>query len=250
MSFLTLLLSALLPAVSLAAPLPALTTQAANHPHFLLAGDSTTAPGGGWGNSFLSLLVPPATGTNHARNGQTTVSFRKGGNWDKVLSELKTKKGGADVYVTIQFGHNDQKPDKGISIAQFGNNLVELGREVQKAGGHPILVTPLTRRSFSGSKVTENLSQERTATISAARKLEAPLLDLNEASTRYINAIGQAAASKLNLEKSDNTHLNELGGKVFGRMVADLLAKAVPALKGAVRAEDGTSRAIREGKLP
>lgn len=50
---------------------------------FFLAGDSTTAVqsegGGGWGNGFLSFLVPPATGANYGRNGRTTVDFVSGG---------------------------------------------------------------------------------------------------------------------------------------------------------------------------
>jgi hypothetical protein len=71
---------------------------------FILAGDSTTAKqsdgGGGWGDGFLRSLQPPSGGTNYGHNGATTVSFRSGGDWGKVISEVK-KNGGA-AYVTIQ----------------------------------------------------------------------------------------------------------------------------------------------------
>ncbi|KAF2188731.1 carbohydrate esterase family 12 protein [Zopfia rhizophila CBS 207.26] len=58
----------------------------------------------------------------------------------------------------IQFGHNDQKSDKGISMSQFEHNMGALAAEVKSSGGIPILVTPLTRRSFNGNKVAGSLS--------------------------------------------------------------------------------------------
>jgi hypothetical protein len=77
--------------------------QAEKH-FFVLAGDSTTAKqsdgGGGWGDGFLRTLQSPSGGTNFGHNGATTVSFRSGGDWGKVISEVK-KNGGA-AYVTIQ----------------------------------------------------------------------------------------------------------------------------------------------------
>jgi hypothetical protein len=76
----------------------------ANKAFFVLAGDSTTAKqsdgGGGWGDGFLRSLQPPSGGTNLGHNGATTVSYRSGGDWGKVVAEAK-KNGGA-AYVTIQ----------------------------------------------------------------------------------------------------------------------------------------------------
>lgn len=82
-------------------------------PAFILAGDSTTAVqstgGGGWGNGFLSFLKSPAWGINKGHNGATTVSFVAGGDWANVTGYVDSKTAdGYDVYVTIQFGHNDQ----------------------------------------------------------------------------------------------------------------------------------------------
>jgi hypothetical protein len=68
---------------------------------FFLAGDSTTATKGGWGDGFLSLLEKPAIGTNHAKNGRTTVSFKQG-HWNDVMSNVKKHAGQYQVYVTIQ----------------------------------------------------------------------------------------------------------------------------------------------------
>lgn len=124
-------------------------TARANPPAFFLAGDSTTAVqssgGGGWGNGFLSFLEPPAWGENLGHNGATTVSFVEGGDWHTVLGLVADNRDEFDTYVTIQFGHNDQKPEKGISLEQFQANLENLASEVKEAGVTPVspIVTTL-----------------------------------------------------------------------------------------------------------
>jgi hypothetical protein len=69
---------------------------------FLLAGDSTTAKNGGWGDGFLTFVEKPAIGRNHGRGGATTVSFKKGGNWGNVMTDVKKYAAQYLVYVTIQ----------------------------------------------------------------------------------------------------------------------------------------------------
>lgn len=59
----------------------------------------------------------------------------------------------------------------------------------------------------------------------AAAETGSAYLDLNKASTNYVNAIGEDASHEYNLTPDDNTHLNEHGGVVFARMVADLLLR-------------------------
>jgi lysophospholipase L1-like esterase len=73
--------------------------------------------------------------------------------------------------------------------------------------------------------VVENLSKERDAAIAVASKAGVTYLDLNTASTKYVNAIGQENADKYNEIEGDRTHLNFSGKVVFGRMVADMLAQ-------------------------
>jgi lysophospholipase L1-like esterase len=102
--------------ILLLAPLT-VTSPVAAHEHekpaaFFLAGDSTTAiqstGGGGWGNGFLATLLSPAYGVNKGHNGATTASFVKGGDWATVLELVKNATETYNVFVTIQFGHNDQ----------------------------------------------------------------------------------------------------------------------------------------------
>jgi lysophospholipase L1-like esterase len=105
-------LSFLVTMASLGAAAPAAAPSDESPPAFILAGDSTTAiqsaDGGGWGVGFLSFLLSTAWGVDLGHNGATTVSFVDGGDWANVTGLIDTKKSDYDVYVTIQFGHNDQ----------------------------------------------------------------------------------------------------------------------------------------------
>ena len=82
--------------------------------YFVLAGDSTTAVDGGWGDGFLNTtLRRPAGGINLGHSGATTVSFRDGGDWAHVLEEVKSHSKSHEVFVTIQvhpFQPENQSP--------------------------------------------------------------------------------------------------------------------------------------------
>ncbi|KAH7131721.1 GDSL-like Lipase/Acylhydrolase [Dactylonectria estremocensis] len=221
-------------------------------PAFILAGDSTTAVqsagGGGWGNGFLSFLRNSAWGVNLGHNGATTVSFVSGGDWNNVKQYVTDNVDSFEVYVTIQFGHNDQKTKYNISLDEYQANLQNLATEVRDLGGHPILVTPLTRRNFeSDHNATDSLHNERLYTIAAASKSHTKYLDLNKKSLWYVNSIGEEASHVYNLNPDDNTHLNDYGSVVFGRMVADLLLKREPRLAHWISPNNTLSVALAQG---
>ncbi|KAL5361198.1 esterase [Aspergillus floccosus] len=233
--------------------------KAAMPPFFLLAGDSTTAVqstgGGGWGDGFINTtLFNGAGGLNFGHNGATTVSFRDGGDWDNVLRELAAHKADYSTYVTIQFGHNDQKAAAGISIEEYTSNLEQFAAEVLNAGGTPILVTPLSRRNYDNSSGTptiiENLADQRAATIDAADTVGVGYIDLNRASTDYLNSIGPQDAYTYNLKAGDQTHLNVQGSQVFGAMVAELIRKEFPCLgeAGVVHVDPDLLMALEDGE--
>lgn len=100
-------------------------------------------------------------------------------------------------------------------------------KEVRAAKAEPILVTPLTRRQFTGTppRVRENLANETDATLAVAKSSKSRFIDLNEASTEYVNEIGPEASYVYNLASDDYTHLNDWGKVVFGRMVSDLMVE-------------------------
>lgn len=92
-----------------------------------------------------------------------------------------------------------------------------------------ILTTSLTRRGFNSTtgKVIENLAEQAGATISVAKKLHVPYIDLNQASTDYINAVGTPLSDTYNLIPSDRTHLNPSGELLFGNLVSVLIVGAL-----------------------
>ncbi|GAW19430.1 hypothetical protein ANO14919_089170 [Xylariales sp. No.14919] len=225
---------------------------AAKPPAFFLAGDSTTAVqsagGGGWGNGFLSFLNSPAFGVNKGHNGATTKSFVEGGDWAVVTGLVSENVADYETYVTIQFGHNDQKTTSGVTLEQYQSNLAALAGEIWELGGIPILVTPLTRRNFdTPNSAADSLHDERLATIAAAAASNTTYLDLNAASLAYVDAIGEDAAHAYNLAADDNTHLNDWGSVVFGRLLADLLLAKAPALEPWIRANATLSGLIQSG---
>jgi hypothetical protein len=120
---------------------------------------------------------------------------------------------------------------------------------VQAANGTPILVTSLTRRSFAGTppRVVENLANERNATITVAESLGVRWIDLNRASTDYVNAIGPNASWAYNYLPDDRTHLNEWGSVVFGRLVSDLLVERYEDVAVWTRPNVTLSAKLREG---
>lgn len=73
----------------------------AKPPAFFLAGDSTTAVNGGWGNGFISQLKAPAWGVNIGKSGATTRSYEAGGYWANITSHLRQYSFEYDSYVTI-----------------------------------------------------------------------------------------------------------------------------------------------------
>ena len=83
-----------------------------------------------------------------------------------------------------------------------------------------------------------------------AHELEAAgavFVDLNAASRRYVNAIGEAPAQAYNWGPGDRTHLNPRGTVVFGRMMADLLVRARPCWRPWVGRDETLSRLIWKG---
>lgn len=149
-----------------------------------------------------------------------------------------------------QFGHNDQKANSGVNLAQFATNLGTMTDEVVAAGGTPILVSSLTRRTFKSGKVVENLANETAIAAKVAKDKSRHYIDLNGASTKYVNAIGQAAADTYNLAADDRTHLNAWGGVVFARIISDLLVAAYPDEFSAVTVANATlSATIKAGKV-
>lgn len=86
------------------------------HAAFFLAGDSTTAINGGWGNGFITTITKGSFGINYAKSGATTASFRADGLWDTTVASVSKACGlGYSPFVTIQVNTTDNKSMKDIA---------------------------------------------------------------------------------------------------------------------------------------
>jgi lysophospholipase L1-like esterase len=200
----------------------------------VLVGDSTTAPEGGWGPGFCAVLTKNVTCIDDALNGRSSKSFRDEGAWKKALDQH------GDYYL-IQFGHNDQKPDAARHTdpeTTFAAQLRQYVADVRAIGAVPVIVTPLSRRTFVDGKVKEDLKEYAAAARRVAAEEGITCVDLNALSTRLLNTMTQAQADEFDAvghadakaengtaPKLDRTHLNAKGKAVFGRMVADNLIR-------------------------
>jgi lysophospholipase L1-like esterase len=199
----------------------------------VLVGDSTTATEGGWGPGFCAVMTPNVNCIDTALNGRSSKSFRDEGAWAKALA----KKG--DYYL-IQFGHNDQKPalDRHTDPeTTFAAQLKQYIAETRAIGAVPVIVTPLSRRTFVDGKVKEDLNEYAAAARRVAAEEDLTLIDLNKMSTDLLNTMTQEQADGFDMvghadakaengaAKLDRTHLNDKGKAVFGRMVADALIR-------------------------
>jgi lysophospholipase L1-like esterase len=218
----------------------------------LLVGDSTMAPETGYGNALCQRFQANVTCLNLAKGGRSSGSYRAEGSWDKVRALLQNDRHYRATYVLIQFGHNDQpgKPGRSTDLAtQFPQNMAAYAEEVKALGAIPVLVTPLSRRTFKDGVLQNDLQPWADATRGVAAAEHVPLLELNADSVKAVQAMGMAEADTLAMAPPpppgssapqarpgesyrgfDRTHLGAKGATLFSSMVAGELARAVPAI--------------------
>jgi len=156
------------------------------------------------------------------------------------------KKSNFKVFVTIQFGHNDENQNLGTS--GFSTNIKKMISDVNDCGAIPIVVSPLSRRFFrSDGTISDSLKPYRDAALSVAKSSGAKSIDLWQSSVTYLQKIGPTSAHKLDLTSGDSTHINSHGSVVFGRMVADLIYNAVSESAPYISSDKALSKQISDG---
>lgn len=226
------------------APLPALAT----HPGdtILIASDSTAAeykadryPQTGWGMMLPCGLSPDVRVRNHAMGGRSTRTFLSEGRWERLLSEVLP----GDT-VLIQFGHNDAhrpKPERWAPAqTDYRANLLRFIWDVRTAGGTPVLVTPVARRSFGpDGRAKADYADYSAVMRELAASTHTPLVDLESLSRKWVDRAGPERSKAYYLHYrpedgaigfpkgiDDDTHFSELGA----RHVADLVAGGLKSL--------------------
>jgi len=205
----------------------------------ILVGDSTMASSTGYGDALCARFSPETACINLARGGRSSGSFRAEGRWDEVEALLRAPAGFGATYVLIQFGHNDQpgKPGRSTDLVhEFPANLARYVNEARALGAVPVLVTPLTRRSFRGAWVQDDLAPWSAAVRRVATATETPLVDLNRLSMADVQAIGPARADALARAGAnfDHTHLGPAGAARVAATMTGALLRAAPHLARAL----------------
>ena len=117
-----------------------------------LIGDSTVAVQSGWGPAFSKRFDNRVKIVNYAKNGATLQALS--GKLDELV-QLQPD------YVLIQFGHNDQKRYDPSGL-QSDRLQILCWSGLRKAGGKPMIVSSVTRRSFNdeNGRIVSNLGQK------------------------------------------------------------------------------------------
>jgi lysophospholipase L1-like esterase len=197
-------------------------------------GDSTMATRNGYGDAICEWLKGHAECLNLAKNGRSTKSFREEGLWGEAIAQMKNNPKQFNQWVLIQFGHNDQpgKPGRSTDLAtEYPANLESYVLETRAQGATPILVTPLSRRSFKNGQHQDDLAPWAAAMKEVANKHKVALIDLHKMSRQQVIAVGEDQADRYaetpkGTPRFDKTHLGPLGACVFGSQVLNQLPVA------------------------
>ncbi len=208
-----------------------------------IIGDSTAAnkkeaayPETGWGMALQSYFKTDVTVDNRALNGRSTKSFRAEKHWEPILAQLNP-----GDYVFIEFGHNDEKVDKpavGVTLAEFKTNLINYVKETRSKKAFPVLLTPISRRSFKNGILINSHGDYPGITRQVADSLQVPLIDMLAKTESLLTRLGDEPSIKLfnyvdsgNVNylkgKKDDTHLSPEGAK----QVAGLVVEGIKELK-------------------
>ncbi|NSL43611.1 rhamnogalacturonan acetylesterase [Streptomyces sp. 8P21H-1] len=209
-----------------------------------IASDSTAQtygsryyPEAGWGQKLASYFTSNVTVANHAIGGRSSRSFIEQGRLAAIHQVIR-----AGDYLFVQFGHNDAtvgNAERYTSPADYKEYLRnDYIRATRARGATPVVVTPVSRRSYNAATGKFNVSFPAyvDAAKAVAAEERAPLVDLAAASRAYLDGIGVEASKGIFLWLNagqypnfpdgvqDNTHFQERGAVEMARLVARAVA--------------------------
>ena len=210
-----------------------------------ITGDSTVqtydpiayAPQAGWGQMIEKFFADDIAFSNHAIGGRSSKNFITQGRLDEVLRGIRP-----GDYLMVQFGHNDATQgvdDRYASPEDYKEYLRTYVEGARQRGATPILVTPVSRRSFNAETGEFNVSfPEYVAKMTELAQEENVLLvDLSASSRAYLTEIGPDAAKAVFLHVDpgvfpnrpagtvDDTHFQEYGAIQMARLIAQDVAQ-------------------------
>jgi lysophospholipase L1-like esterase len=205
--------------------LPALAASVTLH----VAGDSTCAvfPASdpthrvGWAAVLQTFFGTGVQVDDAAVSGRSSKSFLDEGLWKALEAKLQP-----GDYVFVEFGHNDEKSDDPARYTDpdttFRTNLKTYVSETRAAGGISILLTPISRRKFSGTKIVPTHGAYPAAVMAVAAETGTPLIDMTERTRVWLESVGPTASVAL-FATGDDTHLSAQGAREVAKLAVQAM---------------------------
>jgi lysophospholipase L1-like esterase len=158
---------------------------------------------------------------NRAIAARSSRSFIAEGRLDGIAHDIR-----AGDTLLIQFGHNDanrEKPERYAPVADYKGYLRRYIEVARQAGAQPVLMTPVTRRTFVDGHVAPSFPDYSQAVREVAVQTRTPLIDLDTLSARAVEQAGVEGSKAYFLP--DDTHFSELGARRMADVIAAALAR-------------------------
>jgi lysophospholipase L1-like esterase len=202
---------------------PALTANVTIH----VAGDSTACifPANdptmrvGWASVLQPFFLAGVTIDDAALSGRSSKSFIDEGHWTALKATIVQ-----GDYVFIEFGHNDEKVGDAArytdAATTFRDYLKIYVGDTRAAGGFPVLLTPISRRQFTGSTIDPTHGAYPAAVIAVGQETGTPVIDMTERTRIWLEALGPTASVPM-FATMDNTHLSAQGAPLVAQLAMD-----------------------------
>ncbi len=202
---------------------------------------------GGWGMFLSDYMADSLEVKNLAMSGRSSKSFTTEDNYQIFLNEVQ-----AGDYVFIQFGHNDQKntteEDAANRYTDASGSRETVGsfkyylynyyiKPAQAAGAIPVLLSPVSIRSFAGGKTIDSHGIYDDAVRELAAETGVSFIDMTKITAELYDAMGEAGSEKLfayytdTAKGLDPVHYNHFGAYTIAGYVANALLSDSSTLK-------------------
>jgi lysophospholipase L1-like esterase len=134
---------------------------------------------------------------------------------DKIMTTLK-----AGDYVFVQFGHNDMKPASNVPVDRYQQLLERFIASAKEKGATPVLITPVSRKSFGeGGKITNSFGDYPETVRKVAKTQNVALIDLQNMSAAFYEAIGRDKIQPAFANANEGTHHSDWGSYVIAKCI-------------------------------
>jgi hypothetical protein len=123
-------------------------------------------------------------------------------------------------YLFIQYGHNDMKSTAADALQSYHDNLGGVVDKARSLGGFPVLCTSVSRRTFAANgRISNSFNGYPDAVRSVAREKTVPLIDLQQMTAAFYEALGEAGSHRAFATITEDTHHGDYGSYEVAKCV-------------------------------